>query len=152
MRGRQRKMKRSAQQLPDRPTRAELDRPAGERDDVFLEGVEAEDLQDGGVDVLDGGGPSGILGPLGLGRANHLAATQAAAGREKGTGGKMDITDVRREKGVGLQWVQFPPGNWVAPAGSYRGGGGDNETVGAFEKDVSLWRCSEPTGRNASER
>ena len=23
-------------------------------------------------------------------------------------------------KGVDLQWVQFPPGNWVAPAGSYR--------------------------------
>jgi len=43
------------------------------------------------------------------------------------------VTDVRREKGVGLQWVQFPPGNWVAPAGSYRGGRGGNETVGAFE-------------------
>src|SRR4051812_14462328 len=27
-------------------------------------------------------------------------------------------------KGVDLQWVQFPPGNWVAPAGSYRSGGG----------------------------
>ena len=50
------------------------------------------------------------------------------------------------------QWVQFPPGNWVAPAGSYRSDGGGNETVGAFETDVSLWRCSEPTGRNASER
>src|SRR5208337_666452 len=36
--------------------------------------------------------------------------------------GKGDVTDVRREKkGVGLQWVQFAPGNWVAPAGSYRG-------------------------------
>ena len=40
----------------------------------------------------------------------------------------------------------------VAPAGSYRSGGGGNETVGAFETDVSLWRCSEPTGRNARER
>jgi len=59
---------------------------------------------------------------------------------------------VRSEKVLGLQWVQFPPGNWVAPAGSYRSGGGGNETVGAFETDVSLWRCSEPTGRNASER
>ncbi len=29
-------------------------------------------------------------------------------------GGEKDITDVRREKkGVGLQWVQFPPSNWV---------------------------------------
>jgi hypothetical protein len=41
-------------------------------------------------------------------------------------------------EGVGLQWVQFPPGNWVAPAGSYRSGGGGNETVGAFETDGSL--------------
>ena len=41
-------------------------------------------------------------------------------------------------KGVGLQWVQLPPGNWVAPAGSYRSGGGGDETVEAFEKDVSL--------------
>jgi hypothetical protein len=63
-----------------------------------------------------------------------------------------DAASVRSEKVLGLQWVQFPPGNWVAPAGSYRSGGGGNETVGAFETDVSLWRCSEPTGRNASER
>ena len=41
-------------------------------------------------------------------------------------------------KGVDLQWVQFPPGNWVAPAGSYRGGGGGNKTVGAFETDGPL--------------
>ena len=73
-------------------------------------------------------------------------------GEHGGEKGKRDVTDVRREKGVGLQWVQFPPGNWVAPAGSYRGGGGGNEIVGAFETDVSLRRCSEPTGRNASER
>src|SRR4051794_5478070 len=31
-------------------------------------------------------------------------------------------------KGVDLQWVQFPPGNWVAPAGSNRSDGGGNET------------------------
>ena len=55
-------------------------------------------------------------------------------------------------KGVGLQWVQLPPGNWVVPAGSYRSGGGGNEAVGAFETNVSLWRCSEQAGRNASER
>jgi hypothetical protein len=55
-------------------------------------------------------------------------------------------------KVVDLQWVQFPPGNWVAPAGSYRSGGGGNETVGAFETDVSPKRCSEQAGRNASER
>ena len=41
-------------------------------------------------------------------------------------------------QGVGLQWVQFPSGNWVAPAGSYRSGGGGDKTVGAFETVVSL--------------
>ena len=46
----------------------------------------------------------------------------------------------------------IPTRQLVAPAGSYRSGGGGNETVGAFETDVSLWRCSEPAGRNASER
>ena len=74
-------MKRSAQKSADRPSRAELDRPAGERGDIFLEGVEAEGLENGGVDVLDGGGPNGILGPLGIGRADHPAATQATAGK-----------------------------------------------------------------------
>ena len=55
-------------------------------------------------------------------------------------------------KGVGLQWVQFPPGKLVAPASSYRSGGGGNKTVGAFETNVSPWRCSEQAGRNLSER
>ena len=49
-------------------------------------------------------------------------------------------------KAVGLQGVQFPSGNWVAPTGSYRSGGGGNETVGAFETNASLWRCSEQAG------
>jgi hypothetical protein len=43
------------------------------------------------------------------------------------------------------------PANWVAPAGSYRSGGGGNEAVGAFETQVPPWRCREPSGRNASE-
>jgi len=48
--------------------------------------------------------------------------------------------------------VAIPTRQLVAPAGSYRSGGGGDETVEAFEKDMSPWRCSEPTGRNASER
>ena len=40
---------------------------------------------------------------------------------------------VRREKGAGLQRVQVPPGNWFAPPGSNRNGGGGNEAVGAFD-------------------
>jgi hypothetical protein len=44
------------------------------------------------------------------------------------------------------QWVRFPPGNWVAPAGSYRSGGGGNKTVGAFEKTrrMAAWRVGRP--------
>ena len=45
---------------------------------------------------------------------------------------------MRRVKVFDLQQVRILPGNWVAPAGSYRSGGGGDETVGAFEKDVSL--------------
>ena len=36
-------------------------------------------------------------------------------------------------KGAGLPRVQSPPGNWVAPAGSNRSGGGGNEAAGAFD-------------------
>ncbi len=41
--------------------------------------------------------------------------------------------------GVDLQQVKVLPGKWVAPAASYRSDGGGNETVGAFETNVSLW-------------
>jgi hypothetical protein len=40
--------------------------------------------------------------------------------------------------GVGLQWMQFSSGNWVAPTGSYRSGGGGNESVEAFETNGPL--------------
>jgi hypothetical protein len=56
---------------------------------------------------------------------------------------------VRRVEGVGLQWVQIPPGNWVAPAGSYRSGGGGNETVGAFE---TVCRFGDAASRQAVTR
>jgi hypothetical protein len=35
-------------------------------------------------------------------------------------------------KGAGQQWVQIPPGNWVAPPGSNRSGGGGDEAAEAF--------------------
>ena len=37
-------------------------------------------------------------------------------------------------KGAGLQRVQRPPGNWIAPPGSNRSGGEGNEAVGAFDE------------------
>src|ERR1035441_5179866 len=36
-------------------------------------------------------------------------------------------------KGAGLQRVKRPPGNWFAPPGSNRNGGGGNEAVEAFD-------------------
>jgi hypothetical protein len=54
-------------------------------------------------------------------------------------------------EGVGLQWVRVPPGNWVAPAGSSRSGGGGNEAVGAFDVKGRSRRSREQTGRNESE-
>src|SRR3954471_16875037 len=48
--------------------------------------------------------------------------------RQSGTGGVGAPC-----KGAGLPWVQSPPGNWVAPAGSNRSGGGGNEAAGATD-------------------
>src|SRR5271157_3059442 len=54
----------------------------------------------------------------------------------------------RTVSGVGLQWVQFPPGNWVAPAGSYRSGGGTyRATFGGALASRELW-----FGRSGSDR
>ena len=38
---------------------------------------------------------------------------------------------VRREKGAGPQREKDPPGNWIAPPGSNRSGGGGNKAAGA---------------------
>jgi hypothetical protein len=54
-------------------------------------------------------------------------------GTEAGDAAVRAFFRVRREKGAGLQRVQLPPGNSVAPAGSNRSGGGGNETAGAFD-------------------
>ena len=35
-------------------------------------------------------------------------------------------------KGAGPQWVQIPPGNWIAPPGSNRRSRGGNESAEAF--------------------
>ena len=41
-------------------------------------------------------------------------------------------------KGTGQQTVQVPPGNWIAPPGSNRSGGGGNEAVGAFRVSLTI--------------
>ena len=52
-----------------------------------LTGIEAEGLEDGRVDVLDGGGLHGVLDSLGIGHADRLAAPQAAAGQGQAEAG-----------------------------------------------------------------
>jgi hypothetical protein len=59
---------------------------------------------------------------------------------------------VRRVEGVGLQWVQIPPGNWVAPAGSYRSDAGRKRNRRSLRDKRVARRLGESTGRNASER
>ena len=54
-------------------------------------------------------------------------------------------------KGTGLQRVRTPPGNWIAPAGSNRSGGGGNEAAEAFDVRSRKATC-EHAGRNVSER
>jgi hypothetical protein len=41
-------------------------------------------------------------------------------------------------KGAGLPQVKVPPGNWFAPLGSNRSGGGGNEAVGASDVESRL--------------
>ena len=56
------------------------------------------------------------------GEASEAPATERAGNRyaePKTTASHLDSTCAVNE-GVDLQWVQLPPGNWVAPAGSYR--------------------------------
>jgi hypothetical protein len=61
-------------------------------------------------------------------------------------------------KGAGQQWVQVPPGNWIAPPGSNRSGGGGNETAGAFGVEgrrgdlASLQAVKEMNAVQASKR
>ena len=59
---------------------------------------------------------------------------------------------VRRDKVWSSSGCKSHPANSVAPAGSYRSGGGGNEAAGAFEKNGSCKRLGEFAGRNASER
>jgi hypothetical protein len=55
-------------------------------------------------------------------------------------------------KGAGPQRDEDPPGNWIAPPGSNRSGGGDNKTVGASGVEGRIRRLGESAGCNVSER
>src|SRR3954468_19181357 len=55
-------------------------------------------------------------------------------------------------KRLGSSAGAIPARQLVAPAGSYRSGGGGDEAVEAFETTGRLRRLGEQAGRNASER
>ena len=55
-------------------------------------------------------------------------------------------------KSAGPQREINPSGNWIAPPGSNRSGGGDNKAVGASGVEGRVRRLGESVGRNVSER
>jgi hypothetical protein len=55
-------------------------------------------------------------------------------------------------KGVGLQWVRFPPGSLVILAGSSSSDSGGNKRVEALNDKGSFQRFSKRAGRNLRER
>ena len=55
-------------------------------------------------------------------------------------------------KGAGPQREKDPPGNWIAPPGSNRSGGGGNKAAGASGVEGRIRRLGESAGCNASER
>ena len=83
------------------------------------------------------------------GRAVRLGkcATKATVG---------EVDEIRRlrcaVKGVGPQRETNPPGNWIAPPGSNRSGGGGNKAAGASGVEGRIRRLGESAGCNASER
>ena len=55
-------------------------------------------------------------------------------------------------KGTGPQRGRNPPGNWIAPPGSNRSGGGGNKAAGASGVEGRIRRLGESAGCNVSER
>ena len=54
--------------------------------------------------------------------------------------------------GTGQQWVQVPPGNWIAPPGSSWSSREGNETAEVFGVEGRTRRPRKHAGRNVSER
>jgi hypothetical protein len=59
---------------------------------------------------------------------------------------------VRREKALVHSGNEDPPGNWIAPPGSNRSGGGGDEAAEASGVEGRVRRLGESVGCNVSER
>ena len=59
---------------------------------------------------------------------------------------------MRREKVLVHSEKKDSPGNWIAPPGSNRSGGGGNEAAGASGVEGRIRRLGESAGCNPSER
>jgi hypothetical protein len=77
--------------------------------------------------------------------------TGAYAPRGVGCSCKRAFT-VRREKVLVHSGMEDPPGNWIAPPGSNRSGGGGNKAAGASGVEGRIRRLGESAGGNVSER
>ena len=62
------------------------------------------------------------------------------------------VVNRRREKALVHSGVKDPPGNWIAPTGNNRSGGGGNKAAGAFGVEGRIRRLGESAGCNVSER
>ena len=110
----------------------------------------------GGRTIIAGGGlaRAGRVGEIGAAREGRLMHRMAGLGQPAQN---VRIDELERFTVCAVARQCLPsgcksrPANSVAPAGSYRSGGGGNEAVGAFETHVPPRRCSESAGRNASE-
>src|SRR5712691_3851492 len=77
-----------------------------------------------------------------------------------GRGRKMSLTSplidqaftVRREKALVHSVRKDPPGNWIAPPGSNRSGGGGNKAAGASGVEGRIRRHGESAGCNVVNR
>jgi len=59
---------------------------------------------------------------------------------------------VRREKALVHSEKKDSPGNWIAPPGSNRSGGGGNKAAGASDVEGRIRRLGKSAGCNPSER
>jgi hypothetical protein len=98
--------------------------------------------------------PSGLPGcrrryPELAGRRGRRRESEAS---DAVTGWRNIAITVRREKALVHSEKKDSPGNWIAPPGSNRSGGGGNKAAGASDVEGRIRRLGKSAGCNPSER